>query len=120
MDEGLGIVRDTFQPFYEAELHRLKGQLFLSRPDAPAAEAAFQEALTIARRHEAKSLELRAATSLARLWQRDGKRDEAREVLAPVYSWFSEGFDTPDLRDGKALLDELPPGREAARVAPPR
>ena len=120
VDEGLGIVRDTFQPFYEAELHRLKGQLFLSRPDAPAAEAAFQEALTIARRHEAKSLELRAATSLARLWQRDGKRDEAREVLAPVYSWFSEGFDTPDLRDGKALLDELPPGREAARVAPPR
>jgi len=107
VDEALGIVRDTFQPFYEAELHRLKGQLLLARPDAPAAEASMQEALAIARRQEAKSLELRAATSLARLWQHDGKQDEARNLLTPVRGWFSEGFDTRDLQDAKLLLEQL-------------
>src|SRR5213592_149935 len=107
VDGGLSIVRETFQPFYEAELRRLKGQLLLLRTDMPAAEAALQEAVAIARRQEAKSLELRAATSLAGLWQRDGKRDDARGLLAPVYQWFTEGFDTRDLQDAKALLEQL-------------
>jgi predicted ATPase len=74
-------------------------------PDAPQAEACFQQAL--ARHQQAKSWELRAAMSLSRLWQQQGKRDEARELLAPVYGWFPEGFDTTDLQDAKALLDEL-------------
>ncbi len=71
------------------------------------AEACFQQALDIARRQQAKSLELRAAMSLSRLWQRQGKRAAARELLAPIYGWFTEGFDTADLQDARALLDEL-------------
>ena len=71
------------------------------------AEASFQKALDISKHQEARSLELRAATSLARLWQQQGKRDEARKVLSEVYDWFTEGFDTADLKDAKALLDEL-------------
>jgi predicted ATPase len=71
------------------------------------AEACFQQALALARQQQAKSWELRAATSLARLWQRRGKRVEARELLALLYGWFTEGFDTADLQDAKALLDEL-------------
>jgi predicted ATPase len=71
------------------------------------AQACFHRALDIARSQQAKSLELRAATSLSRLWQQQGKRNEARQLLAEVYSWFTEGFDTPDLREAKALLDEL-------------
>ena len=74
---------------------------------APEAEACFSKALEVARRQEAKSLELRAATSLARLWQQQGKRDEARVLLAQVYGWFTEGFDTADLQDARALLEEL-------------
>ena len=76
-------------------------------PDAAQAEACFQQALDVARRQQAKSWELRAATSLSRLWQRQGKRAEARELLAPIYDWFTEGFDTADLQDAKALLEEL-------------
>jgi predicted ATPase len=71
------------------------------------AEACFQQALDIARRQQAKSFELWTAMSLARLWQQRGKRDEARELLAPIYGWFTEGFDTADLREAKALLEEL-------------
>jgi predicted ATPase len=71
------------------------------------AEACFQQALAVARRQQAKSLELRAAMSLARLWQQQGKRDEARELLTPIYGWFTEGFDTADLREAKALLEAL-------------
>jgi predicted ATPase len=71
------------------------------------AEACFQRALDIARRQEAKSLELRAAMSLSRLWLRQGKRDEARALLAPIYGWFTEGFDTADLQEAKALLETL-------------
>ena len=74
---------------------------------ADEAEGLFQEALAIARSQEARTFELRAATSLARLWQRQGKRDEALHLLAPVYDWFTEGFDTQDLEDAKALLEEL-------------
>jgi predicted ATPase len=94
---------------YEAELHRLKGVLLLSlSPNhRTEAEACFQQALDIARHQQAKSLELRAATSLARLWQSQGKRQDACELLEPVYGWFTEGFDTADLQDAKVLLDEL-------------
>ena len=75
--------------------------------DPAKAEAYFKRALAVARQQQAKSLELRAATSMARLWRDQGKRDEARDLLAPVYGWFTEGFDTLDLKDAKVLLDEL-------------
>ena len=79
----------------------------LGKPDAAEAEAYFERALAIARKQHAKSFELRAAMSMARLWRDQGKGDEARELLAPVYGWFTEGFDTLDLKRAKALLDEL-------------
>ena len=90
-------------------MYRLKGELLLQQavPDAPQAEACFQQALAVARRQQAKSWELRAAMSLSRLWQQQGKRTEARELLAPIYRWFTEGFDTPDLQEARALLEEL-------------
>jgi predicted ATPase len=93
----------------EAEVHRVKGELLLARSpsDQVGAEVSFREALDTGRRHSAKSLELRAATSLARLWQQQDRKDEARELLAPVYDWFTEGFDTRDLKEAKALLEEL-------------
>ena len=83
--------------------------MLLRQPGTPQAEAeaCFQQALDVARRQEAKSLELRAAMSLSRLWQQQGKRAEARELLAPIYGWFTEGFDTADLQEAKALLEEL-------------
>src|SRR5947209_20310332 len=92
-----------------AEAYRLQGELLLRQatPDAAQAEACFQQALAIARRQQAKSWELRAATSLGRLWQQQGKRAKAYELLAPVYGWFTEGFDTADLQDAKGLLEEL-------------
>ena len=77
------------------------------QPDVPQAEACFQQALDVARRQQAKALELRAALSLGRLWQQQGKREEARTLLAPIYGWFTEGFDTVDLQDAKALLEAL-------------
>ena len=90
-------------------MYRLKGALLLQQNSANQAEAetCFYHALEIARNQQAKSFELRTATSLARLWQRQGKRAEARELLAPVYGWFTEGFDTADLQEAKALLDAL-------------
>ena len=95
--------------YYGAELYRLKGVLLLklAAPDVSQAEACFHQSLDIARHQQAKSLELRAATSLARLWQSQDKRDEARKLLAEVHDWFTEGFDTADLIDVKTLLDEL-------------
>jgi class 3 adenylate cyclase/predicted ATPase len=94
---------------YGAELYRLKATLLLRQavPDVPQAEVCFHQALDIALRQQAKSWELRAATSLARLWQQQDKRQEAYDLLAPVYNWFTEGFDTADLQDAKALLDAL-------------
>jgi predicted ATPase len=105
---GLAVV-DKGDCWYEAELHRIKGELLLRQdvPDAPRAEACFQQALAVSRRQQAKSWELRAAMSLSRLWQQQGKHAEARELLAPIYSWFTEGFDTPDLQDAKVLLEDL-------------
>ena len=104
--EALTLVATTEERWWEAELSRLMGalQLQLPIPDVPQAEACFQRALDVARRQQAKALELRAAMSLSRLWQRQGKRKEARQVLAEVYGWFTEGFDTPDLQEAKALL----------------
>src|SRR5207342_1325145 len=95
--------------WWEAEISRLRGVLLLRQPGTPQAEAEtwLQRALDVARRQEAKSLELRAAMSLSRLWQQQGKQAEARELLAPVYGWFTEGFDTIDLQEAKALLEAL-------------
>ena len=81
--------------------------LRLPRPDLPRVTACFHQALDVARRQQARALELRAALSLSRLWQQQGKRQEAHELLAPIYGWFTEGFDTADLQDAKALLDAL-------------
>src|SRR4029450_9280121 len=95
--------------WWEAEIHRLRGVLLLRQPGTPQAEAeaCFQHALDVARTQQAKSLELRAAMSLARLWQQQGKRAAAHDLLAPIYGWFTEGFDTADLQEAKALLDAL-------------
>ena len=108
---------------YEAELYRLRGELLLnakcgirnveSNPQSAVynpqleAEECFQKAIDIARRQQAKSWELRAVMSLSRLWQKQGKKEEAHQLLAEIYGWFIEGFDTADLKDAKALLDEL-------------
>jgi predicted ATPase len=106
--EASSLVVKNEERVYDAELHRLKGELLsLSSDNLDEAESYFQQALTIARRQQAKSWELRAATSLARLWQQQGKRQEAHDLLAPIYNWFTEGFDTADLQDAKALLDQL-------------
>ena len=105
---ALAISAQLGQPFWDADLRRLDGDLVLATGGAPEEAAArYQQALDIARAQEAKSFELRAATSLARLWRDQGKRDEARTMLAPIYGWFTEGFDTADLKDAKALLEEL-------------
>jgi predicted ATPase len=95
--------------YYEAELYRLKGMLLQAMGGSGEAEACFHQALDVARRQQAKSWELRAATNLARLWQQQGKRAEAHELLAPIYGWFTEGFDTTDLRDAQTLLNTLAP-----------
>ena len=92
-----------------AEVHRIAGEIALMspEPDAAKAEAYLERALTVARRQQAKSWELRAAMSMARLWRDQGKPQQARELLAPVYGWFTEGFDTRDLKEAKALLNAL-------------
>jgi predicted ATPase len=137
LTEALSLVDKTGERYYEAEIYRLRGTLMhqsktsqqqaegksktgqdeseatntqhlTSSPQAEAeAEACFHKAIDIARKQEAKSLELRAVMSLARLWQRQGKRDEARQMLAEIYGWFTEGFDTADLQEAKTLLEEL-------------
>jgi predicted ATPase len=109
IDNALSVAQKNKETFCEAELRRIKGELLLqqSSDNATEAESCFQQAITIAQNQSAKSWELRAATSLARLWRSQGKRDEAVELLEPVYSWFTEGFDTADLIDAKVVLDEL-------------
>jgi class 3 adenylate cyclase/predicted ATPase len=105
---ALALAQTTVDRYFEAEIHRLRGELLLRAEDsAGAAEESFRRALDVARPQGARSLELRAATSLARVWQSQGKKDDARALLAPVYGWFTEGFHTQDLKDAKALLDEL-------------
>jgi predicted ATPase len=102
-------VRTTKERWREADICHIAGEIALksSEPDAAKAESHFERALAVARAQQAKSWELRAAMSMARLWSDQGKRDEARDLLAPVYGWFTEGFDTLDLKEAKALLDEL-------------
>ena len=102
-------VEATGERWYEADIHRTAGELALTspEPDATKAEAHFDRALAVAREQQAKSWELRAAMSLARLWRDQGKVQQARELLASVYGWFTEGLDTRDLKEAKALLDEL-------------
>jgi predicted ATPase len=109
LTEALTLVDKTGERHHEAELYRLKGELLLQQNAANQIEAenCFQQAIAIAQNQQAKSFELRTATSLARLWHSQGKRQEAHDLLAPVYGWFTEGFDTADLKDAKALLDEL-------------
>ena len=130
LSEALTLVNKTEERWYEAELYRLKGELTLQSgkstsqkgksqksevtdprpliPDPQAeAEACFHKAIEIARKQQAKSLELRATMSLARLWQQQGKRAEAHTLLSEIYNWFTEGFDTKDLQEAKALLEEL-------------
>ncbi len=107
--EAITAVETTKETWYEPEVHHTAGEIALMSPerDAAKAEACFERALAVARAQQAKSWELRASMSMARLWRDQGKRDEARELLAPVYDWFTEGFDTLDLKQAKALLDEL-------------
>ena len=128
LTEALAIAHRNGEHFYEAEIHRVKGELLLrciepfgklrtapvemmqaeAKAEAEAdAERCFQHAIEVARKQQAKSLELRATVSLCRLWQKQGKGEEARQLLAAIYGWFTEGFDTPDLKEAKALLEEL-------------
>jgi predicted ATPase len=107
MREGLALADVTGEHFWDAELHRLTGTVLLAENKLDEGEASLQHAIHIAQAQQAKSLELRASASLARLWRDQGKPQQARELLAPVYGWFSEGFDTLDLKEAKALLDEL-------------
>jgi predicted ATPase len=107
--EAMSGVERTKERWCEAEVNRMAGEMAVMSPspDAAKPEAYFERALEVARQQQAKSWELRAAMSMARLWRDQGKRDEARELLAPVYGWFTEGFDTLDLKEAKALLAEL-------------
>ena len=116
LDQGLGALTEAMAAadeyeirHYEPEMHRLKGKLLLRQdhPNVAEAQNCFQRAVEVARNQSAKSLELRATMSLARLLAKQGKRDEARPMLADIYGWFTEGFDTADLKEAKALLDEL-------------
>jgi predicted ATPase/class 3 adenylate cyclase len=106
-DEALALAEVSEERLWEAELYRLKGELSLEKREETEAEACFQCALDVARRQRAKSWELRAATSLSRLWHRQGRRQEAKELLQEIYGWFSEGFDTADLQEARVLLDAL-------------
>lgn len=105
--DALATVQRTEERYFEAEIHRLNGALRQIQDQEAAAEASFQEAIAVARQQGAKAWELRATTSLCRLWQRQGRREDAREKLAEIYAWFGEGLDTPDLSDARALLQSL-------------
>jgi tetratricopeptide (TPR) repeat protein len=107
--DALTAIETTKERWWEAEVNRVAGEIALKSPerDTVKAEACFVRALAVARQQKAKSWELRAAMSMARLWRDQGKRREARELLAPVYGWFTEGYDTRDLKEAKALLEEL-------------
>ena len=109
IDEAMGTIETTKEKWYEAEMCRIAGEIALLSPQlgVASAETHFERALAIARQQQAKSWELRASMSMARLWRDQDKRDEARDLLAPVYGWFTEGFDTLDLKEAKALLDGL-------------
>ena len=107
--EAMTTVEKTNERWLEAEVHRTGGEIVLNspEPDAAKAQVYFERALAVARQQQAKSWELRAAMSLARLWRDQGKPQQARDLLAPIYGWFTEGFDTLDLKEAKTLLEEL-------------
>jgi predicted ATPase len=105
--EAAQIIETTEERVNEAELHRVHGDLLNTTGDRSAAERDYRQALAVAERQSAKLFELRSATSLARLWRDQGKTADAQALLAPIYNWFTEGFDAPDLVDAKALLHEL-------------
>jgi predicted ATPase len=107
--EATSAMETTKETMFEAEVYRVAGEIALKSPEANAAKAGayFERALSVARQQQAKSWELRASTSLARLWRSQGRPQQARELLAPVYGWFTEGHDTRDLKEAKALLEEL-------------
>ena len=109
LDEAMIAVETTKETWFAADVHRMAGEIALlsSEPNAEKAQAHFERALAIASEQQAKSFELRAATSMARLLRGQGKRKEARDLLAPIYGWFTEGFDTLDLKKAKTLLNEL-------------
>jgi pentatricopeptide repeat protein len=109
IDEAMTAIETTKERWWEAELNRMAGEILIRspQPDTSKAEGHFERALVVARAQQAKSRELRAAMSMARLWRDQGKPQQARDLLAPVYGWFTEGFDTLDLKEAKALLDEL-------------
>jgi predicted ATPase len=110
IDEAVTAAETTKEKWHEADIHRIAGEIarLSSEPDAARAEQYFERALAVARAQQAKSWELRAAMSMARLWRDQGKRNEARDLLTPVYNSFTEGFDTLDLKEAKALLEMLP------------
>ena len=109
IDDAIETMERSKERWCEAEVNRIAGEIALKSPapDTEKAQKYFDRTLAVARQQRAKSWELRAAMSMARLWRDQGKRDEARELLAPVYGWFTEGFDTRDLKEAKALLDGL-------------
>jgi predicted ATPase len=109
IDDAITTMQSNKERWFEAEANRIAGEIALKsrEPDAAKAAAYFERALSVARKQQAKSWELRAAMSMARIWRDQGKRDEARELLSPIYGWFTEGFDTLDLKEAKALLEEL-------------
>ena len=109
VDDAMAAIETTKDKWWEAEAHRVAGEIALKsrEPDAAKAEQYFERALAVARQQQAKSWELRAAVSMARLWRDQGKSQQARDLLTPVYGWFTEGFDTLDLKEAKALLGEL-------------
>jgi predicted ATPase len=122
VDEGLKflaeaerVIESTEERCSEAELHRVRGDLLTLCGDSKTAEASFQTAVDVARHQEAKLFQLRASARLARLWRDQGRTAEAHNLLAPIYRWFTEGFNAPDLIEAKALLDELEPRAAAAQ-----
>jgi len=124
LDEALPIMREHGQRWLEAEVYRLRGELLLVRAGPGTdmlgeADICFRQALDVASQQQAKSLELRAATSSSRLRQRQGKRDDAHRLLAGIHGWFTEGFDTPDLREAKALLDDVSPAKRGRTPGSP-
>jgi predicted ATPase len=107
LDDAFSLVEETGEHYWEAELYRLRAELLLMQGDEKGAEASFEKAIQVAYRQSSRSFELRATVGLAHLWQKRGWTNEARQMLAEIYNWFTEGFDTPDLTEARALLEEV-------------